>query len=201
MGHRRVVAVLAACVVGSALLGAAGAPAIQLKQATMPGTADVAQSPANRGFWTVDVSGDVKGRDGAREYGSLRNHQLSRPIVGMSATRTGKGYWLTGTDGGVFAFGDAGYHGSTGGARLNQPIVGIAATPSGNGYWLARRTVACSRSGTRASSDRPVGCGSTSRSWASPRRRPAMVTGSSARTAGSSCSVTRSSADRPQASA
>ena len=74
---------------------------------------------------------------GRAQYGTLRNHQLSHPIVGMSATRTGKGYWLTGTDGGVFAFGDAGYHGSTGGARLNQPIVGIAATPSGNGYWLA----------------------------------------------------------------
>ena len=40
-----------------------------------------------------------------RNYGTLRNHQLSHPIVGMSPTQSGKGYWLAGTDGGVFAFG------------------------------------------------------------------------------------------------
>ena len=137
MGRRRVAAVAVACLIGSALVSQASAPAVELKEATMPGTADVVQSPANKGFWTVDVGGDVEARDGASNYGTLRNHQLSHPIVGMSPTQSGKGYWLAGTDGGVFAFGDARFFGSTGGTRLNQPVVGIASTPSGNGYWLA----------------------------------------------------------------
>ena len=117
MGRRRIAVVAVACLIGSALVSQASAPAVELKEATMPGTADVVQSPANKGFWTVDVGGDVEARDGARNYGTLRNHQLSHPIVGMSPTQSGKGYWLAGTDGGVFAFGDARFFGSTGGTR------------------------------------------------------------------------------------
>ena len=91
----------------------------------------------------------------------------------------------------MFAFGDAGFYGSTGGIALNKPIVGMAATPSGNGYWLVASDggifcfgdAALLRLHRRAS-------GSTSRSSAWPRHRPATATGSSPPTAASSASAT-----------
>ena len=179
MGRRRIAAVAVACLIGSTLVSQASAPAVELKEATMPGTADVVQSPANKGFWTVDVGGDVEAHDGARNYGTLRNHQLSHPIVGMSPTQSGKGYWLAGTDGGVFAFGD------TRGSSARR--VGRASTSPSSGSRRHRPetdtgsphpTVVSSRSVMRGSSDRPVGCVSTSRSWASRARRLVSVTGS-----------------------
>jgi hypothetical protein len=137
MRRRRLAVLVACCLFGSGLALQSSAPAATVRQARMPGTADVAQSPSSNGFWTVSVDGVVHARDGAPELGSLRNQRLAFPIVGMAATPTGKGYWLVGSDGGVFAFGDAQFLGSTGGIRLNQPIVGMAATATGNGYWLA----------------------------------------------------------------
>ena len=62
--------------------------------------------------------------------------RLTKPIVGMAATRDDNGYWLVVSDGGIFSFGDARFFGSTGNIRLNKPIVGMAATPDGHGYWL-----------------------------------------------------------------
>ena len=56
---------------------------------------------------------------------------------------------------------------------------------------LPRPTEACSRSATRSTTDRWAACDSTSRSWASPRRRAARATGSSRPTAASSRSATR----------
>ena len=64
-------------------------------------------------------------------YGSTGGQPLNKPIVGMTATRSGHGYWLVASDGGIFAFGDAGFYGSTGGQPLNKPIVGMTATPIG----------------------------------------------------------------------
>jgi hypothetical protein len=121
----------------AAALAVPGASALELREGAMPGTADVAQAPQHKGFWTVDVRGSVEGRDGAKVYGSLAGYPITHPVVGMSSSRTGRGYWLVASDGGVFAFGDARFHGSTGGMRLNQPIVGIAGTGDGKGYWLA----------------------------------------------------------------
>ena len=135
MGRRLLVAIIA-CVLGATVLTQGDAPAVLLREARMPGTADVAQSPNHDGFWTVDVRGAVEGRDGAHVHGSMAGRPLSHPVVGMTATRAGRGYWLVASDGGVFSFGDARFLGSTGGIRLNKPIVGIAATASGKGYWL-----------------------------------------------------------------
>jgi hypothetical protein len=61
---------------------------------------------------------------------------LTRPIVGMAATKDGKGYWNVASDGGIFSFGDAHFYGSTGNIVLNKPVVGMAATRGGRGYWL-----------------------------------------------------------------
>jgi hypothetical protein len=137
MPRRRVLVIVVVCALAATLLTQAGAPAVQVRRASMPGTADVAQAPNNKGFWTVDVRGAVEARDGAKLYGTLASHALNHPVVGMASTRSGRGYWLVASDGGVFAFGDARFHGSLGSVRLNEPIVGIAATASGNGYWLS----------------------------------------------------------------
>jgi len=37
---------------------------------------------------------------------------LNKPVVGMSAMRTGAGYSLVAADGGIFTFGDASFFGS-----------------------------------------------------------------------------------------
>ena len=90
-------------------------------------------SAAAAGDDTVLAFGD------ARFVGSTSGTQLTQPIVGIAANRTGTGYWLVARDGGVFSYGSAAFHGSTGDIRLNQPIVGISATRTGNGYWLVAR--------------------------------------------------------------
>jgi len=86
-------------------------------------------------FWQVDRNGVVYG---SPSYGSTANLHLSKPIVGITSTRSGNGYWLVGADGGVFSFGDATFHGSLPGLDVTpqKPIVGIATTQSGAGYWL-----------------------------------------------------------------
>ncbi len=71
-----------------------------------------------------------------RYLGSAAGRPLNKPVVGITATRSGNGYWLVASDGGVFTFGSARYYGSTGALRLNAPVVGIAATPTGRGYRL-----------------------------------------------------------------
>ncbi len=92
----------------------------------------------NGGYWTVTPAGAVTPHGSAPALGSpaLSNLQLTRPIVGMTATSDGNGYWLVASDGGVFSYGDATFYGSTGAMDLNKPIVGMAATPDGKGYWL-----------------------------------------------------------------
>ena len=88
------------------------------------------------GYWVLGSDGGVFSFGGAKFYGSTGGMRLNKPIVGMTATKTGRGYWLVASDGGIFAYGDAVFHGSTGGIPLNKPIVGMATTPTGNGYWL-----------------------------------------------------------------
>ncbi|HEY5012322.1 MAG TPA: hypothetical protein VIK61_06400, partial [Acidimicrobiia bacterium] len=72
----------------------------------------------------------------ARFHGSTGRIHLTRPIVGIAATRSTNGYWLVASDGGIFAFGNAHFLGSTGAIKLNQPIVDMAVSENGKGYWL-----------------------------------------------------------------
>jgi quinohemoprotein amine dehydrogenase alpha subunit-like protein/WD40 repeat protein len=88
------------------------------------------------GFWMVASDGGVFSVGDAKFLGSTGAVHLNKPIVGMTASRSGSGYWMVASDGGIFSFGDAKFFGSTGNIKLNQPIVGMAATPSGAGYWL-----------------------------------------------------------------
>jgi Tol biopolymer transport system component len=88
------------------------------------------------GFWMVASDGGIFTVGDAKFLGSTGAAKLNKPIVGMTATRSGSGYWMVASDGGIFSFGDARFFGSTGDIKLNQPIVGMAATPSGAGYWL-----------------------------------------------------------------
>jgi len=87
------------------------------------------------GYWIATSDGDVFAYGGAKLFGSMTGHKLTRPIVGMAATPDGRGYTMVASDGGIFAFGDARYYGSMGGLPLDQPVVGIAATQDGKGYW------------------------------------------------------------------
>ncbi|HET6966521.1 MAG TPA: hypothetical protein VFH58_17245 [Acidimicrobiales bacterium] len=94
-----------------------------------------AASGGSPGYWLVGSNGEVF-QLGTTNYGDTRYVQLSRPMVGGSATPSGMGYWLVASDGGIFSYGDARFWGSTGGIRLNRPIVAMAADPVTGGYWM-----------------------------------------------------------------
>jgi hypothetical protein len=96
-------------------------------------------NPCSGGYWLVASDGGLFAFGDAVFRGSTGNIRLNRPIVGMTATKSGNGYWLVASDGGIFAFGDAAFLGSTGNITLNQPIVAMAATKTGNGYWFVAR--------------------------------------------------------------
>ncbi|HVY62340.1 MAG TPA: hypothetical protein VHF22_11840, partial [Planctomycetota bacterium] len=87
----------------------------------------------------------------------LRNFQLSQPVVGIAATKTGYGYWLVEADGRVQNFGDAGFYSYTGSRSLNAPVVSITRSFAGAGYWLL------SEDGTVFALGDAVDCGSRPR--------------------------------------
>ncbi len=94
-------------------------------------------SPAkSAGYRLIASDGGIFAFGNAAFYGSTGAVNLTKPIVGMTATPDGHGYWLVASDGGIFAFGNAAFYGSTGAVNLTKPIVGMAATPDGHGYWL-----------------------------------------------------------------
>src|SRR5581483_11551409 len=86
------------------------------------------------GYWLVASDGGIFAFGDAGFFGSTGNIKLNKPIVGMTATRSGKGYWLVASDGGIFAFGDAAFYGSTGNVKLNKPITGMTPSSTGKGY-------------------------------------------------------------------
>jgi hypothetical protein len=132
-GRRR-----AAIAVVGLLAGALSAvPMLRHPAAAGPSAAVVGTAIADgQGFWIAASDGSVYTEGDAPFYGSAGGTRLSKPIVGMAATKDARGYWLVASDGGIFSFGDARFYGSTGAIRLNQPIVGMTATPDGGGYWL-----------------------------------------------------------------
>lgn len=91
------------------------------------GVAAVADQSGNS-CWAASFDGGVFTGGSAQFYGSMGQHTLNAPIVGVALTADGGGYWLAASDGGIFAFGDAVFRGSMGGTTLNEPIVGIAAS-------------------------------------------------------------------------
>jgi cell wall-associated NlpC family hydrolase len=117
------------------------APPLALTLGSSAATASTAQdqgpagstSPTN--FWLATATGGVYAMGGAPALGSP-GPAITRPIVGITATKSHQGYWLVASDGGIFSYGDAPFYGSTGGIRLNQPIVAMAPTPDGGGYWM-----------------------------------------------------------------
>jgi hypothetical protein len=96
----------------------------------------MATMPNGKGYWLTSPGGAVRAFGDAVLYGSMSDHSLNDPVVGIIATPDGKGYWLVASDGGVFNFGAATFYGSAGWAQLAEPIVGLVATPDGKGYWL-----------------------------------------------------------------
>jgi hypothetical protein len=81
--------------------------------------------PAAKGYWLVASDGGIFTFGDAAFYGSTGAVNLTRPIVGMTATPSGHGYWLVASDGGIFTFGDAAFYGSTGAVHLTRPMVGM----------------------------------------------------------------------------
>ena len=108
--------------------------------------------------------------------------------------RRRRGYWLVAFDGGVFTFGHASFRGSLGSIVLNAPIVGMAAGPHG-GYWLVASDGGVFAFGVPYEGS-AAGSVSTRPSPASPPRRAARATGSSAPTTASSTTATLASSAR-----
>jgi hypothetical protein len=103
----------------------------------------VGQQPSNLdpslthdGYWLAAADGGVFNYGDAQFHGSAGGLHLTKPVVGIAATRTGRGYWLVASDGGIFNYGDAQFHGSAGALHLTKPIVAMTPTPTGRGYWL-----------------------------------------------------------------
>jgi ribosomal protein L24E len=94
---------------------------------------------AGHGYWEATKQGEVFAYAGGGFRGSAVGVELTKPVVGMSATPDGGGYWEVDADGGVFTFGDAKSYGSAVNYHFQGPIVGIAVTPDGKGYWLVAR--------------------------------------------------------------
>ena len=112
-----------------------------------PHSGNTALTSVQHGYWLVGSDGGVFSFGSAQFYGSVANHQLQSPVIGIAPTADRGGYWLVASDGGVFAFGDAGFFGSIPGLglsspdsptlpRLNAPIVGIVPSYDGRGYFL-----------------------------------------------------------------
>jgi len=126
----------------AALAGVLVVPVLVLAVGSGPAAATVVQdpgpvtSPIPTNFWLATSSGDVYAMGAAAALGSPAATPLTRPIVGITPTRSDAGYWLVASDGGIFTYGDAGFYGSIGSVHLNEPIVGMAPTPDGGGYWL-----------------------------------------------------------------
>ena len=96
-----------------------------------------AESPDNKGYWTVDSRGSLIGHWFAlqnRYYGSTYGMKNTAPIVALASSPSGYGYFEIAADGGVFSFGDAVFRGSLAGQALAAPIV--AATYTDDGYIL-----------------------------------------------------------------
>ena len=104
------------------------------------------------------------------------------------------GYWLVATDGGIFAY-NAPFLGSTGSIALNKPVVGMASASDGSGYWLvatdggifAYGVPFWGSTGSIHLNQPVVGMASDGRH---------LATGSSPRTAASSPTTLRSTAQR-----
>ena len=120
--------------------GVANIPDLQV---TLPGSYSlpvsqplpIDETPSTHSVVEAAADGGVFTFGGARYFGSMAEHPLNRPVVGIATTPHTAGYWLVASDGGIFSFGDANFYGSMGGKALNEPIVGMAATPDGGGYW------------------------------------------------------------------
>ena len=105
-------------------------------------------------------------------------------------------YYLVESNGGIHPFGGAAFRGFEGEA----PTVGLRRRGGdfdGAGYWLTdTKGSVYGFGGTRGSSVRPCTSATTRRSSPSPLRRPASATGSLRRTARSTTTARRRSADR-----
>ncbi len=112
-----------------------GQQAATFGDSSTPDVVAIANTPDDRGYWTVSSDGRVTARGNAVFYGDLTGAALNAPIVGIAPLPDGSGYWLLGRDGGVFSYGAARFYGSTGNLKLNAPVVGITSTASGKGYW------------------------------------------------------------------
>jgi hypothetical protein len=73
----------------------------------------------------------------AHYYGSMGDHHLNRPVVGIVASPTGHGYLMVASDGGIFTFGDVPFHGSLGANPPYWPITAVTVMP-----WLRMPCVA-----------------------------------------------------------
>jgi hypothetical protein len=102
---------------------------------TPPPQSECSYPSSTQGYLQATALGDVLASGSAVLAGTMMDHVIYKPVVGLAETPTGSGYWETASDGGIFAFGDALFHGSMGGRPLNKPIVGMAATADGGGYW------------------------------------------------------------------
>jgi hypothetical protein len=119
----------------ASLCGAVGPGPVAAAASSAPVAAASAPAGTGPGYWLVGANGEVF-QAGTTNYGDMRGHNLTSPVVGGASSPDGRGYWLVASDGGIFTFGSAVFRGSTGAIRLNRPIVGMAADPGTGGYWL-----------------------------------------------------------------
>ena len=142
-------------------------------------------------YWLAASDGGIFTYRGRQFYGSTGSIQLNKPIVGMSAHRTGAATrsWPPTVGSSTTATRSSTVRPAV--SQLNKPIDGIVNTPDGGGYWLV-----ASDGGMFAFGDAPFLGSTGSIHLNKPDRRhgcdtEAAATGSSPRTGASSPTAIR----------